>query len=98
MPVLGEVAPQFPSVRVVTVETAVGQRPGPSGEGFFAQHGLDFPTAVDDGTTIMEALGVSSFPTVYFVGSDGRVVDSVVGELPTSQLVEKFRALSSLEQ
>jgi peroxiredoxin len=94
LPVLGRVAQQFPDVDVVTVETAVGQRTGPSGEGFFIEHGLSFPSAVDDGTRIMQALGVSAFPAIYAVGSDGRVITSAVGELPRSELVDMFRMLA----
>ena len=98
LPVLGEVSKQFPDVQVVTVESAVGLRTGPSGEGFFAEHGLFFPTVIDDGTTIMDALGVQGTPTLYFVGSDGRVVDSVAGELSKGQLADKFRALAGLDR
>jgi len=93
LPRLGEVAARFPDVKVVTVETAVDQASGPSGEGFFIEHGLSFPTAVDDGTRIMEALGVRSFPAIYAVGSDGRVITSAVGELPTADLADMFRQL-----
>jgi hypothetical protein len=46
----------------------------------------------------MDALGVTGTPTIYFVGSDGRVVDSVSGELSEGQLADEFSALSSLEQ
>jgi len=98
LPVLGQVSARFPGVKVVTVESAVGARTGPSGEGFFAEHRLFFPTVVDDGTKIMDALGVSGTPTIYFVGSDGRVVDSAVGELSRGDLTAKFRSLAGLEQ
>ncbi len=94
MPMLGRIAPDYPGVRVATVVTAVGEHPGPSPEGFFAQHGLTFPTAVDDeGESILQALGVSGFPTVYFVDRDGRVVSSLVGEAPESEFRARFSAL-----
>jgi hypothetical protein len=86
-------------VKVVMIETAMGQEPGPSGEGFFAQHHLFFPSAVDDANgTLARAFGVQGFPTLYFVGSDGRVVDSMTGEASPAQLAAKFRELQSLEQ
>jgi hypothetical protein len=96
---MGRVAPQFPGVKVVMIETAMGQEPGPSGEGFFAQHHLTFPSAVDDSKgTLARAFGVQGFPTVYFVGSDGRVVDAFSGEIAASTLAQKFQELQSLEQ
>jgi thiol-disulfide isomerase/thioredoxin len=99
LPVMGTVAPKFPGVKVVMIETAMGQEPGPSGEGFFMQHHLTFPSAVDDANgTLARAFGVQGFPTVYFVGSDGRVVDSFSGEAPASMLAQKFQELQSLEQ
>ena len=99
LPIMGQVAPQFPGVEVVMIETAMGQEPGPSGEGFFAQHHLTFPSAVDDANgTLAAAMGVQGFPTVYFVGSDGRVVDSFTGEASAPAIAGKFRELQSLEQ
>jgi len=99
LPIMGQVAPRFPGVKVVMIETAMGQEPGPSGEGFFAQHHLTFPSAVDDANgTLAKAFGIEGFPTVYFVGSDGRVVDSFSGEVPASTLIQKFQELQSLEQ
>ncbi len=94
MPMLGRIAPDYPGVGVATVVTAVGDRPGPSPEGFFAQHHLAFRTAVDDADgTIMQVLGVSGFPTVYFVDRDGRVLSSLVGEAPESDFRAGFAAL-----
>jgi thiol-disulfide isomerase/thioredoxin len=97
LPVLGRIAPDYPMVNVMTVVTAIGDNPGPSPEGFFAQHHLVYPTAVDDAAhTLMAGLGVQGFPTVYFVGPDGRVVSAVVGEASETAIRARFAALQRL--
>ncbi len=48
-----------PGVGFVTLVTAVGDRPGPTPEGYMAEHGLSSPVAVDDDQgSIARALGV----------------------------------------
>jgi thiol-disulfide isomerase/thioredoxin len=97
MPVLSRMADAYPKVRVATVVTAIGDNPGPSPEGFFAQHHIVFPTAVDDAAhTLMAGLGVQGFPTVYFVGPDGRVASTLVGEAPEASVEAQFAALQKL--
>jgi thiol-disulfide isomerase/thioredoxin len=71
-------------VELVSITTAVGQQPGPSPQAFLADEGLTLTTAVDDAAnTLSTGLGVTGFPTVYYVGSDGTVVSVTSGE--TSQ-------------
>ncbi len=95
LPVLGRVARDFPGVRVVSVVTAIGDRPGPDPGAFLEEHGLSFPTAVDDQAgTLAAALGIRGFPTVYYVGADGVVQQAVEGEVGEEGLRASFRALA----
>lgn len=86
LPILSEVVDATAPVRLVSMVTAVGQAPGPSPQGFMREHGLTFPVAVDDERgTLGAGLGVSSFPTVYWV-RDGVVVRATTGETPRAEM------------
>jgi thiol-disulfide isomerase/thioredoxin len=94
LPVLTQVASEFPGVHLVSVVSAIGDRPGPSPRGFMTDHGLSFPTAVDDrAKTLLTALGIDAFPSTYFVGADGTVMGAVQGETPPAVLRAAFRQL-----
>jgi len=81
LPVLVPAVQARDGVGLVSVTTAIGENPGPTPEEFLADEGLTLTTAVDDADlTLMRGLGVSSFPTVYYVGADGAVVAVSVGE------------------
>jgi peroxiredoxin len=96
LPLLGRVAPAFPKVRVLTVTTAIGLHPGPTSEGFFREHGLTFPVAVDDARdTVASALGVQAFPTTYWVGPDGTVTAVTQGEVGEAALRAAFQTLAA---
>jgi thiol-disulfide isomerase/thioredoxin len=96
LPILAQAAADYPSVKVVTVATAIGQEPGPSVESYLQSHNLSFTVGIDDtNTSILKGMGVSSFPTVYYVGADGKVVRATVGELPLSQMESYFSQISS---
>jgi thiol-disulfide isomerase/thioredoxin len=96
LPVLAATAAKYPSVQVVTVATAIGQAPGPSVESYLASNDLSFTVGIDDtNTSILKGMGVTSFPTVYYVGSNGKVVRATVGEVPQSQMQSYFAQLSS---
>jgi thiol-disulfide isomerase/thioredoxin len=95
LPLLGRVMPDYPSVRLVTVATAIGQRPGPDAAAFLADHGITAPTAIDDAQgTLASALGIQGFPTLYFVGSDGSVVQAMQGEVDEATLRATVESLS----
>jgi len=97
LPVLDRVARDYPTVGLVTVITDIGLHPGPAPEAFMSDNGLSFPVAVDDESrTLALALGISEFPTLYFVGPDGVVRVSTVGEMPESTLRGEFDALAAL--
>jgi peroxiredoxin len=94
LPVLAEVARDFPNVDLVTITSAVGQQPGPTPAEFMKDHGLSFPVAVDDSdNTLLKALGARYIPTLYFVNSEGKVVRAIDGEVPESTLRTLFEAL-----
>lgn len=87
LPILDRVVGEFPDVSLVTIVTAIGDQPGPTPDGYMADHGLTFPVAVDDRPgTLGHAFGITGFPTLYFVGSDGTVVDYATGEVSEEQL------------
>jgi thiol-disulfide isomerase/thioredoxin len=82
LPRLAAALESHPDIQIVTVTTAIGQQPGPTPQGYLDSEGLTFPVAKDDGErTLMGGLGVESFPTTYFVGSDGKVLEAKVGEV-----------------
>ena len=83
LPVLVPATQAREGVELVSVTTAIGQNPGPTPSEFLADEGLTLTTAVDDDAgTLQQGLGVSSFPTVYYVDADGTVVNVSVGESP----------------
>lgn len=95
LPILDRVMRDHPGVGFVTVVTAVGDRPGPSPEGYMRDHGLSFPVAVDDDQgTIAQALGVPVFPQLYFVSSAGTVEVAVSGEVDEASLRDVISKLS----
>jgi thiol-disulfide isomerase/thioredoxin len=87
LPVLDRVMKDHPDVAFLSVVTSIDLHPGPTPQQYMSEHGLSFPVAVDDDEgTIARALGISGFPTLYFVGSDGAVVRAVSGEVPEDTL------------
>lgn len=95
LPILSEVVAKFPNVKLVTLVTSIGAHPGPTPNGYLADHGLTFPAAIDDARgTLAQALGVLGFPTLYFVDSDGKVTFAQDGEVPAGVLQEQLSKLS----
>lgn len=87
LPILDDVMREFPGVGFVTVVTAIDAQPGPSPEEYMADNDLAFPVAVDDEAgTIANSLGVQGYPTLYFVASDGTVVQAASGEVAADEL------------
>jgi thioredoxin-related protein len=71
---------------MVTVTTAIDRGP-PAPQEYMDSRNLTFPVGVDDQAgTIAAGVGVSSFPTTYFVDSAGNVVTVTEGELEETQL------------
>jgi peroxiredoxin len=96
LPPLARVAREFPAVRVVTITTSIGRHAGPSPEEYLERHGLSFPVALDDAdNTLARALGVFRYPTVYWVGRDGRVRGVSQGEASEAALRSAFSRLLS---
>jgi thiol-disulfide isomerase/thioredoxin len=87
LPLLGRVAQDYPTVRVLSVSTSIGRRAGPSPSEFVARHRIAFPVALDDAdNTLARALGVVGYPTVYWVGRDGLVQGVSEGEAAEAAL------------
>ena len=95
LPVLDRVVKQTPGVQMLTIVTAIGDRPGPTPEGYLADNGLTFPVAVDDRNgTLASGFGLTSFPSVLFVDSTGTVVRSDVGVIPEASVRETVTSLT----
>ncbi len=87
LPRLNEVMTEFPDVQFVTVVTSIGDQPGPDPAVFLQDNGIVAPTAIDDGTQkLANVLGIEGYPTLYFVGSDGKVVQYLSGEVDDADL------------
>ncbi len=95
LPVLSRVMQDFPNVDFVTVVTSIDQSPGPDAGAFLKQNGITAPTAIDDvDGTLAQAFGIRGFPTLYFIGSDGAVVQELEGEVDEATLRELIGSLS----
>ena len=87
LPRLDAAVKERPDIELVSITTAYGAQPGPTPGEYMVEEGLSFPVAVDDeAQTLLQAFGVESFPTTYYVASDGTVVTSTTGEVPAAQL------------
>ena len=94
LPVLVPATQAREGVELVSITTAIGQNPGPTPQEFLIDEGLTLTTAVDDAAdTLMQGLGVSSFPTVYYVSADGTVENITVGESPEGAIEANLDAL-----
>ena len=95
LPVLDSVMREFPSIGFVTVVTSIGDQPGPAPDVYMRENDLAFPVAVDDeNETIAAALGIAEFPTLYFVASDGTVVQYATGEVDEETLRQVVGSLT----
>jgi thiol-disulfide isomerase/thioredoxin len=95
LPVLSAAVEKYPGLRLLGVVTSIGQHPGPTADGYLAGEGLTFPSAIDDENgTLARALGVQAFPTLYLVGSDGKVAYAAEGEVPAATLQQELSGLT----
>lgn len=95
LPLYARVATEFPSVALVSVTTSIGRQGGPTPQEMVELARLTSPVAVDDdANTLARALGVSRYPTVFWVGSDGRVRATTWGELGETLIREGFQTLA----
>jgi thiol-disulfide isomerase/thioredoxin len=95
LPLLNRVMRDYPGVRWVTIVTAIGESPGPDPTAFLQDNGISAPTAIDDARgTLASAFGIRGFPTLYFVGSDGVVVQEMEGEVDEATLRSTIESLS----
>jgi cytochrome c biogenesis protein CcmG/thiol:disulfide interchange protein DsbE len=95
LPRLARVAEEFPKVKLVSIVTADRQLPGPTPEKFMQSQHLTFPVALDsEDLRLADAFGVQGFPTVYYVGTDGRVAQVTVGAVPEDTVRSAVQAIS----
>lgn len=82
IPMVDRLAREFPEVEMVTVATAVDDRPGPTVTGFVEDEGVTLPVALDDEEgTLARAMGIRGFPTIYLVDAEGAVLAAAEGEV-----------------
>jgi len=94
LPVLQGLHDKYPGVTMTSITSAQGQEQGPTAEDLVAQDHITFPVAVDDAAqTLLNALGVNGFPTIYFINADGTVFDQRSGETPPLALDLAFQHL-----
>jgi peroxiredoxin len=97
LPILVPATHARTGIELISVTTAMGQNPGPTPSGFLADEGLTLATAVDDEAgTLAEGLGVTGFPTVYYVDAAGTVVNVTVGESPAGAIEANLDALQGV--
>lgn len=95
LPRLDAALQAYPQIELVTVATSIGDRPGPTPQEYLDDVGSSFQVGVDDAAdTLMRGLGVASFPTTYYVGSDGTVMDVTTGEVDPEQLEQILARLA----
>ena len=95
LPLLAQVASDFPGVRLVSIVTAAGELPGPTPEQFMQSHDLSFPVALDaTDERLADAFGVQGFPTIYYVRSDGTVSQVTVGATPEAAVRSSIQAIA----
>jgi peroxiredoxin len=96
LPRMAQTAAAYPGVELVSVTTAVDERPGPTPQAFMDEHGLTFPVALDDANgTIASALGLTAFPLTYYVDGDGTISKVTVGESSTEEIQAALQAISA---
>jgi thiol-disulfide isomerase/thioredoxin len=85
LPIVNAVARQFPSVRLTSIVTAVGQEPGPTPAQYMRLHGYAFPVALDStGQKLADAFGLTGYPLIYYVYGDGTVARATIGVAPAN--------------
>ena len=95
LPRIVAVAVQFPAVKLTSIVTAVGQEPGLTPAAYMRAHGYTFPVALDSASQrLADALGVSGFPTVYYVRADGIISQATVGAAPQHVIEALTRAIA----
>jgi cytochrome c biogenesis protein CcmG/thiol:disulfide interchange protein DsbE len=94
LPILVPATQARTGIELISVTTAIGQNPGPTPSDFLADEGLTLATAVDDDAgTLAQGLGVTGFPTVYYVDATGTVVNVTVGESSAGAIEANLDAL-----
>jgi len=96
VPLIGRIAKEFTGVRVLTVTSSIGRRPGPTPWQFARTSQLTLPVAVDDSqNTLAHAFGVYRFPMAFWVRPNGVVATVTEGDLDAETLRDLFRTLAT---
>lgn len=96
LPRLAAAVGSRPGIQLVSVTTALGREAGPTPAGYMESNDLTFPVALDDAnTTLMKGLGVTGFPTTYFVDASGTIVQKGEGEIDPGTLDRYLQQLSA---
>lgn len=94
LPIIDRLAKEYPGVEVVSVATAVNDRPGPTVEEFVSDRDMTIPVALDDDAgTLARAMGIQAFPTAYFVDAAGAVLAAAEGMIDEAGLRQMLAAM-----
>jgi len=95
LPIVTSVARQFPSVRLTSIVTVVGQEPGPTPTQYMQLHGYTFPVALDSqDQRLADAFGLTGYPLIYYVYSDDIVARATLGVAPASVVRALMRQIA----
>jgi peroxiredoxin len=67
-------------------------------QAFVARLGISYPALVDESGTTAKAYGIKALPTTFFVGSDGRIRNKLVGEADAQTFERLARELLDAER
>jgi thiol-disulfide isomerase/thioredoxin len=82
LPRLVEALRFHPDIELLTISTDVERSVAYTSAGYLQDEGLSFPVAVDDAAlTLHDGLGVTGYPSTYFVTADGTVIRHEEGEI-----------------
>ena len=95
LPLLTAVAKHYPAVKLTSIVTGVGQQPGLAPAAYMASHHYNFPVALDSADErLADVLGVSGFPTIYYVYPDGTIYQVTIGAAPKGVISSLMLAIA----
>ncbi|CAM4492863.1 thiol-disulfide isomerase/thioredoxin [Paenibacillus endophyticus] len=64
-------------------------------ESYVEEHGIEYPVLLDEDGAVYEYYGAEGFPALYFINTDGIVVDYIVGSVDQNVIDASFASLLS---
>lgn len=60
---------------------------------YVEEHGIEYPVLLDQLGDVYEYYGGDGFPALYFVNTDGKVIDSIIGSVSQDDIEASFKRL-----